>query len=33
MTDPFAKQIIFATMAEPQTSEAQVAGWGPATTE
>jgi len=26
MTDPFATQIIFATMAEPQSGEAQLAG-------
>jgi hypothetical protein len=33
MTGQFTKQIIVATTAEPQSGEAEVAGWGPATSK
>jgi hypothetical protein len=31
MTEQFSTQMIAATIAEPHSGEAQVAGWGPAT--
>ena len=33
MIEQFTNQIIVATTAGPQSGEAQVAGWGPATTK